>query len=468
MEVNRFSHRITFPILFSLLCWPGCGANTAPEPKADDDRTAAVSSTNSATQPDPSELLDEVIRRYRRCEAYSDAGQVTLKYRTNGRQFVDSAPYQVAFQRQRRLFANVYQTTIDADGTRFRSRITSPDVPELNQQFLDRGTPEEITWAELTEDSVLRHSIERGLGRFPIVLELLFAPQPLSSFADQQLFPRRLLDNQKIDGHGCYGLEIETPDGPFVLWVDTVTRIVRRVQFPVWDIAAKMAAESGAEEIQVTAELHQAQFEWDAGQSLESLEKRDGDRLVSQFVLPPEPLPTDLLGQRIPPFALRSLDGKEIDSARWEGQLVVLHWFVDHPACEASLQLFDKTARQYTDNQNVVFFAVCAVSSDVSSAEIEQLLQTWNVDTPILRDSDAVGRDVFHIAALPAIMGLGADGRLQIYELTYIPRLDELLSSGVEQLLDGHDLAKEVLARFDEARNSYLRSLENRGQDPGE
>jgi thiol-disulfide isomerase/thioredoxin len=455
------------PILILLLSLPGCGSNSEAELATNDNETTgnvtAVTPSNTGPSSDASALLQQVIQRYRRAGAYSDDGQVTLKYRANGRQFVDSAPYRIAFHRERKLLANVYQTTIDANDTRFRSRIASDD-PELRQQFLDRDSPRGITWAALTEDPILRNSIERGLGRFPIVLELLLAPNPLSSFADQQQFPRRLLENRTIEGHDCCGLQVDTPDGSFVFWIDTSSYIVRRVQFPVLDIAAKMAAESGAENIQVTAELRRARFEWDADPSAEPLAPSDGDRVVDQFVLPPDPLPTDLLGRKIPPFALQSLAGNDIDSTQWHGRVVLLHWFIDHPACKASLQLFDKTARQYAGNQHVSFFAVSAASNEASSEQIHQLLRTWDVTTPVLRDSDAVGRDLFHIPALPAIMALGTDGRLQIYELTYIPRLDELLSEGVQQLLAGEDLAQQVLNRFDESQRNYQRLLENRGR----
>jgi hypothetical protein len=424
-----------------------------------------VRSAATDRKPDAAELLDLVIEKYKSATAYSDAGEVTLRYRADGRLFVDSAPYQVHFQRGKRLGLDVYQTRVDVTATRFRAKIEGDGVPELRGQFVDRAIQEGLTWDELTSDQALHESLAQGLGRYPLVLELLMAPEPLALFRNQDQFARRLLDNEEIDGKECYGLRIETESGPFDLWIDATSLVVRRVVFPVDDSAAKMEAESGAQEIRVVAELRDARFSKNPSESdLPAPEARKNDQLVQRFVVPPDPLPTNLLGKSMPAFRLSFLDGQPFEFGPERKNAAVFHWFVDHPACEASLKLFDDVATRFADSEQIEFYAVCPATDDTPIGEIEALVERWGVSVTILRDSDAIGRDVFQIPALPAIIALGADSRLQIYEITFIPKLDELLAEAVQKLLDGDDLASEVLSRFEEAQRAYTDLLESGGQ----
>lgn len=445
----------------------GCSkdSNTSQESKGNAGKSgsAAVTDLTPAStdrQPSPDDLLERVIQRYQKATAYNDRGEVTLRYRANDRLFVDTAPYQVQFVRDQRLNLEVYQTRVDSVDGRFRANIDGSAVPELQSQFVDRGIADGVNWDELTSDQALHESMAQGLGRYPLVVELLLAPDPLAAFGDRTSFPRRLLDNEEIHGHDCVGLRIDTQEGPFDLWVDSKSLAVRRVVFPVEDIAQKMAAESGATDIRVVAEFRGAEFGApDPGEVLRPLEPDKDDHVVAHFVVPPEPLPTNLLGKSVPVFEMAFLDGQPFQSAQIEGQITVFHWFVDHPSCQASLKLFDEVAGRFAEEDKITFYAVCVATDDTPMEEIRALTERWGVTVPILRDSDAVGRDTFQIPALPAIIAIGADSRLQIYEITFIPKIDELLGEALDKLLTGTDLADEVLTRFEEAQRRYNESL---------
>lgn len=432
------------------------GEQTAGEAEG---RTTTVTDASTPRVPNVDRLLEQVIAKYQQAPAYADSGEVTLRYRTNGRLFVDSAPYQVVFDRDDRLQLDVYQTRVDILDGRFRAKILG-GTPELQTQFVDLPVRDGVHWQDVTADPALHESLAQGLGRYPIVVELLLAPQPLASFADRDQFPRKLLDSEEVDGKPCYGLQFDTEEGPFQLWVDEESLVVRRVVFPVRDIARKMEAESGATEIRVVAELRDARFAKAAQDELTPLKPAKDDIIVQRFAVPPDPLPTNLLGKEIPPFELTYLDGQPFLSSQSAGQVTVFHWFVDHPSCEASMALFDAAAAKFAERDDVAFYAVCVATDETPAEDIMSLAERWGIRVPVLRDSDAVGRDVFQIPALPAIMALGADSRLQIYEITYIPELDSLLHEALQKHLGGADLAAEVLQRFEEARIQYQRALE--------
>jgi peroxiredoxin len=451
-------------VLVQLGCSNDSSTSQKSKGKSEKSGSAAVDVTAASTdrQPSPDDLLERVIQRYQKATAYHDQGEVTLRYRANNRSFVDTAPYQVHFVRGQRLGLEVYQTRVESVDGRFKAKIDGSAVPELQSQFVDREIADAVNWDELTADQALHESMAQGLGRYPLVVELLLAPEPLAAFGDQSSFPRRLLDNEEIDGQDCVGLRMDTQEGPFDLWVDLKSLVVRRVVFPVEDIAQKMAAESGAKDIRVVAEFRGAEFgRPDSDDALPALEPGGDDHVVAHFVIPPEPLPTNLLGESMPAFELAFLDGQPFRSEQIEGKVAVFHWFVDHPSCQASLKLFDDVARRFAEEDNIEFYAVCVATDDTPVQEIRALTERWGVSVPILRDSDAVGRDTFQIPALPAIIAIGSDSRLQIYELTFIPKIDELLGEALDKLLTGTDLADEVLARFEEAQRRYNESLEN-------
>ena len=455
-----------------LVAFAGCtgratdseGESKTGSPEKSGSDTTGVTAASTDRKPAPDDLLDRVIQKYQKATFYSDMGEVTLRYRANGQLFVDSAPYQVQFERKQRLGLEVYKTQVDVDSGHFKAKIDGDSVPELQRQFVDREI-QEVTWDEVTADLALHESMAEGLGRYPLVVELLLAPKPLDGFRDQDQFPQRLLDNEDIDERECWGLQIDTQEGPFELWVDTKSLVVRRVVFPVDDIAAKMSAESGAEDIRVVAELRDAEFaRASKDDRIPALQPGKDDQIVSRFVIPPEPLPTNLLGKPMPQFQLAFLDGQLFESGQIDGKVVVFHWFVDHPSCQASLKLFDNVARRFSDDPGIEFFAVCVATEDTPIEDIEALVERWGVTVPILRDSDAVGRDTFHIPALPAIIAIGSDSRLQIYEITFIPKIDELLGEAVEKLQTGTDLAEEVLSRFEEAQREYTELLKAGGR----
>jgi hypothetical protein len=460
-------------LIVGLLLAMGCNSDKESPTGAETSKqgAAAAKNTNATNadrgKPEANRLFKLTIEKYQTADAYSDEGEITLRYRVNGTLYVDSAPYQVRFRRGKTLDLDIYETQVQATDASIRAKIKGGDEPELSRQFLDAPLEEGLQWAAIIRDPLLHEAISNGLGRFPMAVELLLGPKPLDTFHDQKAFPRRLLDNEDIDGRTCFRLEITTSQGPFVLSIDAQSYLVRRVEFPVNDMAEKMTAESGAEEIHVTAEFRHAKFAVNSqsSQSESPLQPGPDDWVVTELILPPEPLPTNLLGKNIPAFQLQDINGQEFDTANWAGKTVILHWYVDHPSCKASLKLFNKTAQTFANDDQVAFFAVFATSTETSADQIEDLMVEWETSVPILRDSNAAGRDVFQIPALPAIIAIGNDGRLQIYELTLIPELDTLLGEAVTQLLAGKDLASEVMEKFEEARAAYAKQLKNGGKD---
>ena len=80
------------------------------------------------------------------------------------------------------------------------------------------------------------------------------------------------------------------------------------------------------------AELRSAELNPQLGDSEFLLRVPEGAKQVERFVLPPQPLATDLYGKRVGTFQFQGLDGTTISRESLADKVTVLMWFTDHPA----------------------------------------------------------------------------------------------------------------------------------------
>ena len=81
------------------------------------------------------------------------------------------------------------------------------------------------------------------------------------------------------------------------------------------------------------------------------------------------------------------------------------------------------------------------ITGDFTREEVQDLVDGWDVSVPVVRDLDAVGRDVFDIPGAPTLVVLDAKGTVQIFEVGANPDLAVQLPRILERLSGGADLA---------------------------
>jgi hypothetical protein len=430
----------------------GCRpANTSPSQPTDSPERRVV------TRPPVDETLGAMIRAYQQALAYSDRGEIQLSYRSGGRLHRDVAPFSVAFQRPGKLQMQAYQVDLASDGEILQAQIHETASSDLSGQVVRRETPMHLTLPWLYEDNLLRETLQLGLGRQPIQLELLLAEQPIAEFCDSNV-SRRYLDDRPLHGHSCYRLEVLTSEGPFVFWIDRQQWLLRRLEYPTNQLRQTMDPRLGVSDLSLVAEFHDSQFAAMRDRFLLT-PLAEGARPLRRFVRPSQPLPSNLFGQTPAPFTLFQLDDRPLSSDSLQGKIVVLHWYVDHPACQASLELVERTRRQWAQDEQVVVYAVNAEGAATPRESLERTMAGWGFEIPILRDREAVGRDAFEIEVLPAIVVLGMDGTIQLHESTFNPRLDEHLAEALTRLRAGEDLGLAVVAQAHQDTVQYQRLL---------
>ena len=445
-----------------------------------DERRATVG-TAAPERPDTrsgTEILREMIAAYRQAEAYSDAGRIGLRYPRDGATIEQWTELHVQFRRPNRLVLDVRrednQIVIACDGQQLQAEIKDPGTANFGSQQVQRPAPERLTVplvyaaGEYADPAQPQELLSVLLG-VPVPLALTQLGLLLDEGALARLAAAEhaleLLDPAPVDGHACHRVRVRGREGEFVFWVDQQLRLLRRLELPAGELpAGDQTAGSGRPEL--VADFVGARFEAPAEDAAFQLPEVAGQHKVRYFVLPPPPLPSPLLGTKVGAYHFTDLDGRSLPSSGLSARCLVLTWFQDHPACQLSLTAVDAVAEKFRDQPEVTFLAACTEpSTALSHADVAQLARGWNVGLRCVRDLEACGRDVFQIRQAPTTVVLGPQGAVQMVEVGANPQLAEQLQLVVERILDGEDVAADVVRQVKEETAAYERQLALAGVD---
>lgn len=143
-------------------------------------------------------------------------------------------------------------------------------------------------------------------------------------------------------------------------------------------------------------------------------------------------------------------------------------WFGNHPASRAVLQEVQQAADRYASDDRLQFLAICVEpSTSLSHRRVDELLRSWSIRLPAVRDFDAFGRDVFRVDQAPTLVVLDQQQRVQLVEIGGSSGLDEQLSVVLDRLVAGEDLAQHYLDHLRQQRETYERLLGETSVDAG-
>ena len=414
---------------------------------------------NESTSRSADKLLRRMIQSYVEAESYRDDGKIRGIYSFRGEHRDIAAPYAVQFIRPNRCRVRAYQVTAVSDGNRFRARIVDQSSPELAAQVLDLPAPNQVTMSTLRAAPLIRDLLDGGAGGEPIVVRLLTEDEPLAEIFDPSI-PRQLLKPKKIHGQNCQRVEIATEAGSLVFWIDEKSYELRRLDYPP----------SGHDTI--IAEFHGARLGARIRANAFQMPLPKNVKLVRHFVLPPQPLVSNLLGEKIRDFSFtddasqKSLVGKGEDGrghvlsrSSMRGKCCVLMWFNNHPGCRAALKQLASVYQQYRNEDRLVFRVIWAEGSSISELELGQLMDQWDVGIPIIRDLEATGQNVFGIPATPALIVLDSNSTVQVFDIGLNPDVARRLPKMLDDILDGSDIAAEMIRQRKVQRGAYEKQL---------
>ncbi len=433
-----------FPILLSLV---GCRGG-------DQGKSEVGVPPPAAAEDDPRQIVARMIAAYAAAPAYSDRGVLQLRYRQPGGWTQDEAPLSV-ITLGNRLGVSAYQARVVCDGQRLFATLADAASNNLDGQVLSLPARDTIKLADVLRDPLLADALTGGLGGPPMPLALLFDERPLEGLLGDDVSWQRLAP-ERVEGRDCHRLAADTAGGRFVLFIDQQQLLLRRLEFP-----RQLTPAMAGPEAEMVAEFRDASFAAHRDDPRLRFTPPADARTVSAFVLPPQPLPSNLFGRRPGEFRFSGPAG-DVSAASLAGRITVLVWFSFHPACRSTLEQLDKVYRDL-DARTAAVFAVCTEPSSVGQQTLEAQMRQWRIGVPLLRDLRACGRDVFGVPAAPTLVVLDAQGVVQIFEVGANPNLEGELPIVLERLSGGDDLAAELVAQYEKEVAEYQQHLRRGG-----
>ena len=123
----------------------------------------------------------------------------------------------------------------------------------------------------------------------------------------------------------------------------------------------------------------------------------------------------------------------------------------------------EEVRKKYAENPKVQFLALSQDDHEVTNEQIVETLKRIKADPPWARLTGETPDDLnakFQFEGIPALVVLGADGRVQYVHVGYDPKIAENLTPIIDGLLAGKDpsvLAQEVQEK---KTSDYRRRLE--------
>jgi len=462
-------------LIASIVCTAifGCGTKAPPTDNPDpaNKPTSAASQPANTDKPPADWSANEVLKRllatYRQAKTYRDQAVVRLSFRQNGQPLSQEQPNAVAYERPDKLSLTAFQATLKSDGKELKAKIEDAASNNVDGQMVVRPAPQPLKLAELARDELLYETISSRLRRQPVQLELLLEAGGLIAAFDADAACQRLSDKEH-GGRLCYRVEVPSPGGPFVFWVDQKDFLLRRLDYPTQALVPDLANDPSITQLELFADLRNAAIGEKIDPSQFQLEVPATAKLMKAFTRPPPPLPTDLFGQQPAVFSFSRLDGRRISDSELTGKITVLAWYHDNPACEATLQQVSLAAQRLAKEDAVACYAVATDPTSVSNETLQRRLAEWKVELPILRDLEAFGDKAFHIEFQPTIVVLDKRGCVQVFQSGGSPELADQLVAIVQRLQRGDDLASEIVNEYRREREKYEQLRSRGGPEPGE
>ena len=395
------------------------------------------------------EVLQKMVQAYKGAQSYRDSGTLQLTGVQKGQEQKRVFPCEVAFERPNKIRLLVDNGNLFCDGSqRFGF---GRDLPG---QILRLPAPEqrsiEAIYADFLLSTAMIQSPAQSFSWVPPQLVLLLAGDPLKTLlaGAQQA---RLLEPAAIDGRACQRVEIRTPIGPGVFWIDAADSTLRRFELPTGPLEHEAAAE-GIEKISMVLELEDAQLNSSIAPQAFLFQVPEGVPIVASLVLPI----LQVLGQPCPDFQFSDLEGNSVAIASLKEKVVVIQlWTTTSLPCRPVLQAVSKAYETIKEHDDVVVMAVSLDPANVQALALQSVLKDWQTDLPVYRDPAQSIALHYGDPAVPLTIVLGKGGKVQIFQPGALAQMDQLLIRTVDKLRAGEDVFAVSFEQFAASKRQF-------------
>ena len=139
-------------------------------------------------------------------------------------------------------------------------------------------------------------------------------------------------------------------------------------------------------------------------------------------------------GEPAPVFALKDLDGNEVNLTDQRGKVVLINfWATWCPPCREELPHIQRFHEQYRDKGLVVL----AISTDRDKEKVRPFMEKHGYTFPVLF-ADGKVASAYKVRGIPVVYLIDREGAVQLCKVGYAPGGENRLEQQVEKLLDHH------------------------------
>lgn len=427
-------------------------------------RSAQLVSTSAS----PRSTIDQCIRAYQQLKSYEDNAFVRLRYELDGKLLEDRAPFSVGWDAKGRIGFQIYSVqagpSSEPNSPRWRLRLRD-DAGLIPKQVLSRAVPSKVDFTWLLSDPLVADRLSSGLAGFPPQLDLLLSEKPFSGLIDDSV-ALNFLPPQSIEDRACYVILVKRGSAEFILWIDQASLLLRRMRLPKTHMTEEMLADSRVSNIELIIEIADIRTETSVDWGRFAVDALPDELLVNRFVPQPPQVDTSGLGEKVPAYHLESPTGKTVYNSvdqRPQRKATVLLWLADHPTSRLASEQMQRVAsalqKLNLPKGSVEFVTVWAEPQPAQGSSFDSLSGDWNLPGQLALDREAMGRDLFNVLEAPTVVVVDANHRLQLRESRSNPLLDQVLPSLLARIVEGEDLATEIIAQQNLAMDRYRAEL---------
>jgi peroxiredoxin len=433
-------------IMISLITVAGPGPSVSAQSAGSPQPAAANQSRAADNAPKPTELLRAMADYLGTLPAFSCRIELAASIQAAGIDNSLTTKMNVRVERPNRmaylLEEGVMGMNVVSDGKQIIQH-----VPSLNRYTIQDAP------ADLADSSIENTAMVTPMLGIPAGI-ILASGEKLYKLLTDGVTESQYLGIANVGDARCHHCRFVQENFSWDIWIDSGARpLVRKV---VPDLSKQLAQAGGMmkdakieylitfSDWDVAPEFTEADFAYTPPASAEKV-----DSLFAGLGGRQAQGPHPLVGQPAPQFTTVNLKEEPIDLAAHVGKDIVMldFWATWCGPCVQAMPEVVGVAKKFAD-RGVVFYAV-NVQEDAET--INEFLKTNELEVPVAMDPDATITQQYRADGIPQTVLIGKDGKVQVVHVGFSPNLADELSTQIEELLAGKDLAAATLAEAEAA-----------------
>ena len=460
---------LTCLLLSSIVMSSGCEQSTSQN------GPNSGSSTVFSDDLSASAIFEEVVRKYRQSDQYSDRAVLYMSYRLNGRPIQEPQPWAVAIDNEGRFSADFFNSQIRSDGKLLSCYVYDIETGNLDDQWLLIPVENQLPLSRLYDDNIAKHFVG-GFADMPLdeVNERRTPPlvPPTIGLLTGQLEAGWMrsdvrlerYEDSEIDGRPCFVLrcwQSSDAEDYVDLWVDKDNSTIWQAGLPTDCLAEEVRTSPEIENLRLVARFHEATFAALPDKTRFAVKSRPNATKVTRFVKLPEPLNSELIGLDAPEFQLEAVTGERVTRAELSGKSTALLWIGSNPT--QAIESFDQLHRSLSQiaNFGVVYSNRDLATDTGNSTELNPQLRAISDTTsvPFYFDRGLQTSMKMQLKSIPGIIVIDADSKVQFALAVQGDQWPGAVEAALQRIDQGDQVGSEMLAEYQRFLDEYHKQL---------